>query len=366
MIDVAFAIPGDIDAPTGGYAYARRMLRHLPDHGVMAHHIALPGSFPEPTEQDLEVTKHLLAQIDPATPILFDGLAFGALPPEIVTTIKSPVVALVHHALALETGLTSQQRRYFQASERLALQHAAAVIASSPLTARTLVRDYAVDPELLSIAEPGTVPALRAIGTGQPFTMLSVGAVIPRKGYPVLFDALQVLASTLDAAPDDWHLTIVGATDHAPEEANLVRERVLQSGLRRNITIAGEVSARELSRLYVHADLFVMPSLYEGYGMVLAEAMARGLPIVSTTGGAAAETVADGAALKVSPGDALALADAIRAAMSDHDRRKAMADASWEAGRRLPDWPDSAAIVAGVLKAVAAGGHLGDTRSERA
>jgi glycosyltransferase involved in cell wall biosynthesis len=366
VIDVAFAIPGDIDAPTGGYAYARRMLRHLPEHGVTAHHIALPGSFPDPTEQDLEVTKHLLAQIDPATPILFDGLAFGAIPAEILAAIASPVVALVHHALALETGLTSQQRRYFQASERLALQHAAAVIASSPLTARTLVRDYAVNPDLLSIAEPGTVPALRAIGTGRPFTMLAVGALIPRKGYPVLIDALEVLATQLDAAPDDWHLTIVGATGHSPEEANLVRERILQSGLRRNITIAGEVSARELSRLYVHADLFVMPSLYEGYGMVLAEAMARGLPIVSTTGGAAAETVPDDAALKVPPGDAAALADAIRIAMIDDDRRKAIADASWEAGRRLPDWPDSAAIVAGVLKSVAAGERAGGHHSERA
>ena len=244
MIDVAFAIPGVLDAPTGGYAYARRMLQHLPEHGVMAHHIALPGSFPDPIQQDLEITRHLLAQIDPATPILFDGLAFGALPPEIATAVASPIVALVHHPLALETGLTSQRRRYFQASERFALQQAAAVIASSPLTARTLIRDYAVDAERLSVAEPGTVPALRAIGTGKPFAMLAVGTVIPRKGYPVLIDALEALAAKRDAAPDNWHLTIVGSTERSPDEANLVRERILQSGLRRNITIAGEVSTR--------------------------------------------------------------------------------------------------------------------------
>lgn len=365
MIDAAFAIPGDLDAPTGGYAYARRMLQHLPDHGVMAHHIALPGTFPDPDESDLEVTRHLLAQIAPATPILFDGLAFGALPPEIVTAIASPIIALVHHPLALETGLSSARQRHLQACERFALQHAAAVIATSALTARTLMRDYAVPEDRLAIAEPGTVPALRASGTGNPFTILAVGAVIPRKGYPVLIDALERLAAAHDL-PADWHLTIAGATDRAAEEANLVRERILKSGLRRNITLAGEVSVRELSRLYARADLFVLPSLYEGYGMVLAEAMARGLPIISTTGGAAAETVPDAAAIKIPPGDAASLADALWAVISNEDRRTAMANASWQAGRRLPDWPDSARTVAATIKSVAAGDSIGDPRSERA
>lgn len=365
MIDVAFAIPGDLDLATGGYAYARRMLQHLPEHGVTAHHIALPDTFPDPTDSDLEVTRHLLAQIAPSTPILFDGLAFGALPPELVTEIASPIVALVHHPLALETGLEPQRRRHLQACERVALQHAAAVIATSPLTARTLVRDYGVNEDRITIAEPGTVPALRASGTGNPFAILAVGALIPRKGYPVLIDALAHLTESHDL-PTDWHLTIVGDTDRDTQEANLVRELVLSSGLRRNITIAGEVSARELSRLYARADLFVMPSLYEGYGMVLAEAMARGLPVISTTGGAAAETVPDAAAIKVAPGDVEALGDAIATAMMDGERRTEMANASWTAGRRLPDWPESAATIAAVIKSVAAGDTRGDPQSERA
>lgn len=365
MIDVAFAIPGDIELPTGGYAYARRMLQHLPDHGVMAHHIALPGSFPDPTESDLEVTRHLLDQIAPSTPILFDGLAFGALPPEIVTAVRSPIIALVHHPLALETGLEPQRQRHLQACERVALHHAAAVIATSPLTARTLIRDYGVEEARLTVAEPGTVPALRASGTGTPFSILAVGALIPRKGYPVLVDALQHLTETRDA-PAEWHLTIVGATDRDALEPNLVRERILRSGLRRNITIAGEVSARELSRLYARADLFVLPSRYEGYGMVLAEAMARGLPVVSTTGGAAAETVPDDAAIKVPPDNAAALGDAIATVMADDKTRAEMANASWNAGRRLPDWPESASTIAAVIKSVLAADNLGDPKSERA
>jgi glycosyltransferase involved in cell wall biosynthesis len=366
VIDVAFAIPGDLDALTGGYAYDRRLIQHLPAHGVTAHHIALSGSFPDPTSDDLETTQHLLSQIAPATPILFDGLAFGALPPEIVTAIASPVIALVHHPLALETGLDTTRQRQFQARERFALQHATAVIATSPTTGRTLLRDYAVEAVRLTIAEPGTSPAIRASGTGRPFTMLAVGSLIPRKGYPVLIDAVTRLTASHAARLPDWRLTIVGSTAHSPGEANVIRECLLQSGLRRNITLAGEVSARDLSRLYARADLFVMPSLYEGYGMVLAEAMARGLPIVATTGGAAAETVPDDTAIKVPPGDPNALAEALATVMFDADCLARMARASWDAGRRLPDWPATAARVADTLKAVAARRPTDGNHSESA
>ena len=153
--------------------------------------------------------------------------------------------------------------------------------------------------------------------------------------------------------PDDaWHLTIVGSPDHDPGEANRVREAVLASGRRGQITLAGEVPGADLARLYARADLFVMPSLYEGYGMVLAEALARGLAIVCTTGGAAAETVPDGAAIKVAPGDAAALAEAIDAVMHDGERRAQIAAAAWAAGRKLPQWPDTVKRVADVIKAV--------------
>jgi glycosyltransferase involved in cell wall biosynthesis len=268
------------------------------------------------------------------------------MPSETLVGIKAPIVALVHHPLALETGLSDRRRDELLKSERDALSRADAIIVSSPLTARTLVSDYGVAADRVTIAEPGTEPAIRSRGTGMPFTMLAVGALIPRKGYPILIDGLKELGR------EDWQLTIVGSPDHDPLESNRIRERVLSSGLRSRVKIAGKVSAKDLQRLFAHADLFVMPSLYEGYGMVLAEAMAHGLPIVCTTGGAAAETAPDEAAIKVSPGDAEAFSEAIARVMGDKALCDAMSEAAWEAGRRLPRWSTSVAKIAKVLKNV--------------
>ncbi len=346
MLDAAFAIPGDLNAATGGYGYGRQVLALLPEFGVNGHRLALPGSFPSPTDDDLTLTRRLLEQLHPTTPILFDGLAYGALPPRILADLRSPIIALVHHPLAYETGLEPEQKDRFMTSERVALSRAEAVIVSSPLTAHVLVQEFNVPPEKLTIAEPGTEPAMRATGTGSPFTMLAVGSLIPRKGYTVLIDALRELSG------QDWHLIIAGSPDYDPAEANRLREAVLASGKRGQITIAGKVSDKALVRHFTNTDLFVMPSLYEGYGMVLAEALAHGLAIVCTTGGAAADTAPDAAAVKVAPGDAPALSAAIDAVMRNDPRRTAMSDAAWAAGRNLPRWPTSVKRIADVIKAV--------------
>ena len=113
----------------------------------------------------------------------------------------------------------------------------------------------------------------------------------------------------------------------------------------------GELSLPQMAQAYASADVFVLPSRYEGFGMVLAEAMARGLPIVASTGGAAAQTVPDAAALKVPPGDAAALAAALARIIGDPALRARLGDASWAAGKRLQRWSRTAEIIAGVLRA---------------
>lgn len=349
-VRAAFAIPGEIDSPTGGYRYDREVLGRAAGQGVDLTHMPLPGSFPFPTAADLAATAARLAGLYPDAVLLADGLAYGALPAAVLDVIAAPVVALVHHPLALESGLAAQAASHLAATERAALARARSVVVTSPMTARILASDYGVPTDRITVAVPGTDPAPRATGSGNAApTILAVGAISARKGYEVLMEALGPLKSR------DWTLVIAGATDRDPAAFASLRRAVGRNSLGGRVTFAGALSDEALGRLYGLADMFVMSSLYEGYGMVLAEAMAHGLPIVATTGGAAAETVPDGAALKVPPGDATALKAAIARVIGDPALRRSLADAAWAAGAALPRWDDTARIVAAVIRDVAGG-----------
>ncbi len=346
MTPAAFAIPGDITLATGGYAYDRRVLALLPTFGVDVHHLALPGSYPAPSAADLTETRRLLSQVPAETVIIADGLAYGAMPAELISSLSSPIVALVHHPLCLEAGLAKPRQDELYALEKAALAFARHVIVTSPTTAATLTADFAVPGERIIIAEPGTDPAERARGSGQPVMMLAVGSIVPRKAFDVLVRALACLKSR------DWRIAIVGPTDRSAQALTALQATIEDTGLGPHIALTGAVGLEQLDRFYDASDLFVMPSLYEGYGMVLAEAMARGLPIVCTTGGAAAATVPDAAAIKVPPGDVQALGSAIRRVLDDPPLRQKMSDAAWVAGQKLPRWDDTARKIADVIRNV--------------
>ncbi len=297
MTRAIFVIPGDIALPTGGYAYDRRLLALLGEHGVEATHLALPGTYPNPPPVDLEETRRLIATTSPGDILLIDGLAYGAMPASLIAAFDRRIVALVHHPLCLEAGTPPERAHELKRLETAALALARRVVVTSKTTALTLATDFDVPDDRITIAEPGTDAAQRAKGSGgRPFRLLAVGTVVPRKGYDVLVDALVPLKAL------DWRLDIAGATDRSADTVAALRAQIVREGLADRINLLGPVDEAHLAELYDTADVFVMSSHYEGYGMVLSEALARGLPIVCTTGGAAAETVPDGAAVKVEPG----------------------------------------------------------------
>jgi glycosyltransferase involved in cell wall biosynthesis len=187
----------------------------------------------------------------------------------------------------------------------------------------------------------------RNLAADPPVRLLAVGSIVPRKGYRDLVAALGMLADV------PWTLTIAGDDTRHVEEATALRELIASSPVAGRIDLRGALSNTALSDLYTSADAFVMSSLYEGYGMVLSEALAHGLPIVSTRAGAAAETVPDEAALKVEPGDIAALSQALRRVIVDTALRKRLAESSWAAGQRLPQWQDTARRIADVVAKVA-------------
>jgi glycosyltransferase involved in cell wall biosynthesis len=340
-----FAIPGDLTLLTGGYGYARQILARLPGFGIDAVHCQLPGSFPNPSPKDLrKAVDAVNAPVSPGDIALIDGLAYGAFSEAAIHAINAPIVALCHHPLGLEAGLEPDRSRALIASETKALALAARIIVTSAHTARILDQDFRVHASRITVAPPGTEPAPRAIGTGTPPSLLAVGSITPRKAFGVLAEALAGLKDLC------WHLSIAGGTHHAPETAAELQRLIEALGLSSRIACLGELKGAALGHVFHCSDIFVSSSLYEGYGMALAEAMARGLPIVTTTGGAAAETVPDEAALKVSPGDIIALREALRLLISDAALRKRLADASWRAAQSLPRWSGTASAVARAVK----------------
>lgn len=343
MPEAIFAVPGDLRSPTGGYAYDRRVMERLPDFGVSVVHLPLPGSFPNPADTDVAETIRAIADRQKPSVLVVDGLAYGAFTPPLLDSLDGRIIALVHHPLFLETGLPHARKVELRDSETAALNRADHIIVTSRATKRILTEHLGLSPNKMTVAEPGTDPAGRATGTGVPLQILSVGAVLPRKGYDVLVEALAKITDI------DWRMTIAGALDRHPSAVETLRAAIDGHNLQNRIKLAGKVVPATLERYYESADLFVSASLFEGYGMVLAEAMARGLPIVTATGGAAGDTAGQAVALHVEAGNADELAAALRRALTDKKLRDQLADAAWDAGRTLPTWHETARRVAAVI-----------------
>ncbi len=343
MPEVVFAIPGDLATPTGGYRYDQKVMELLPDFGWSVRHIALPGDFPAPSRMSLEKTGRLLAATPADAQLLIDGLAYGAMPAELVDCLRHRIVALVHHPLALETGLEPERAAVLRRSEQAALARAVRVIVTSPPTAALLARDFGVPADRISVAEPGTDPAPRARGGDGPPHLLSVGSVTMRKGYDTLVAALALIT---DLA---WESRIAGSLDRDLAAAAALSDAIGRTGLDRRVRLLGPLDEQALAAEYDQARLFVLPSHFEGYGMAFAEALAHGLPVVGCTGGAVAATVPVEAGILVPPGDAGALAKALRRLLADPSELARRAEAAWKHAERLPRWRDTAAKVARAL-----------------
>lgn len=339
-----FAVPGDINALTGGYIYEKELLLALRRTGRTVEHLALPGSYPEPTKADLTITGAAFAGIAPGTPVILDGFLTGATDPEIFALLRAPFVAVTHHPLALETGLNPARANKLRRVERANLARAAHVIVPSPTTAVALTDGYGVPRNRITVIPPGTHrPAAQASGTsGETPLILSVGQLVPRKGHDTL---IRALARLRDHA---WRAVIVGgATD--PDHAAELHELTKELGLTDRVEFAGSVAPDDLGHLYATAQIFALATHYEGYGMVFAEALAHGLPIVACAGGAVAETVPGDAGLLTDPGNVEGVAHAVGRLIGDPILRNALARAAARHGAALPSWDDAAVTANAIL-----------------
>jgi glycosyltransferase involved in cell wall biosynthesis len=331
---LALVLPQPLNAATGGTIYDRRVVEALRAQGVGARLVGLEGGWPFPDADDLAAARNLLAALDENCEedcIIIDGLALGAMPPEILAPLRTRPVALVHHPLCLETGLRPADAMRLRASEQAALDVCAGVIVTSNMTAE-LVRDLFGD-RAICIAEPGVDAVARAQAGQGPAHILAVGALSPRKAYDVLFDALRGLEG-------DWRLTIAGAgADNDYNQALRARAQRFAPG---RVVFAGALTRARLEELYASAHIFAHPAHFEGFGMAIAEAVAHGLPIVASEAALAAGAARGAGVLKTKTGDANALRSALRRVIADPALRQSLADKSWSAAQSQWRWSDAA------------------------
>lgn len=331
---VHLVVPGSLDQRTGGYLYDARMLAEMRARGrhVVAHELA--GAFPEGDDEARRSLGRTLAALEDGATVVVDGLAGGGLPEVLgAEAHRLRIVALLHHPLAEETGLDPEAVARFHASERAALAACRGVVVTSRFTAERL-STFDVPVERVRVAVPGTEPAEHASGPGpgEPPRLLCVASLTRRKGHDVLVDALAAVSDV------PWSCVLAGSEAYDPAHAASTRERVRLRDLDHRVTFLGELETRRLDAEYGRSTIFVLASHYEGYGMALTEAIARGLPVVSTTGGAIPFTVPREAAVLVPPGDAVALARALRSVLTDNGRLAELRAGAGRAARDLPDW----------------------------
>jgi glycosyltransferase involved in cell wall biosynthesis len=260
-------VPGPLDQLTGGYVYDAHMVAGLRELGWSVHVHNLAGSFPEPDQTALDSMRATLGSIEDDALVLIDGLAMGGLPELIEAHAgRLRILALVHHPLAEETGLSGAERRSFAERERRALDSCRGVLVSSPFSARGL-QAYGVPAHRVRSVLPGTEWASYAAGPGPDAdpVLLCVASVTPRKGHDVLVQALERVRDL------PWKCVCVGSLDRDRAHADAVQRRISAAALEERIDFVGERGPNLIREVYHTASIFVLASFYEGYGMALAE-----------------------------------------------------------------------------------------------
>jgi glycosyltransferase involved in cell wall biosynthesis len=348
--EIVFAVPGDINTQSGGYGYDRRLMHELRLQGRSVRHLELGASYPYPSVAHAAQAARVLAEIASDCVVIIDGLALGAMDPAVITSLQAELVALIHHPLALEGDLPAGHRERLFNNERENLRHAKRVIVPSPHTAKLLVLEYGVPTEIITVARPGIDRIDKVAKEKDPPLILSVGIQVPRKGHDVLLRALWSMREL------PWQPVIVGPAldlQYASSILHLSKEL----GLEARVTIAGQLSDEALSELYRSATVFALATRFEGYGMVFAEAMVHGLPIVSCNVGAVSETVPEQAGLLVQADEPEAFGLALAKLLESPGLRQKMASAALEAGAKLISWEESARLVGEMLDSLTAGNN---------
>jgi glycosyltransferase involved in cell wall biosynthesis len=342
---VHVVVPDDIDDVarcSGGNVYDRRLCRGLAAGGRAVRELPVAGTWPHPDASARAALAATLAALPDGAVVLVDGLVACGVPDVVVPAARRlALVVLVHLPLGDEEGAAPD----LVARERATLAAAAAVIATSPWTARRLTAVHGLDPGRIAVAAPGVEAAPVAPGTDGASQLLCVGSITRTKGQDLLVEALAAVADL------PWACDLVGPVSRDPGHTVAVQAAIARYGLDGRVRITGPRVGGQLDAAYAAADLLVVPSRAETYGMVVTEALARGIPVLATAVGGLVETLGhdrDGRVpgLLVAPDDAAALAVALRDWLDEPLRRNGLRQSARMRRGMLHGWEVTSRCVA--------------------
>lgn len=338
---------GDPRRPSGGNTYDRRLCQALGSAGWSVHLAEVAGAWPWAGEIGRDSLDGTLRALPDGSLVLVDGLVASTLPEVVVPACRRlRLVVLMHMPIGV-------QAEGPVGPESDVLRAAASVVTPSTWSRSWLLASYDLDPALVHVAHPGVDAAPPATGTAHGGALLCVGAVTQGKCHDLLLAALAHVADL------PWRCVCVGALTVAPGFVAQLRRRVHDSCLDGRFLLAGPRTGSELDAAYATADVLVLASRAETYGMVVTEALSRGLPVIAADVGGVPEALgatADGTrpGLLAPPGDVTALADTLRLWLSDADLRGALRAAALQRRAGLKGWSETADRVSRVLEEAAA------------
>ncbi len=345
---VTWFVPGNFPPTTGAIVFDTKLGAALGKAGHAVSLTPLQGLHPWPDAEAREsAAMGLHAALGSGDPrIVIDGFCLYAFAAMAEALEGAGVIGMIHHPMSHEPHLSAEERQRYAEIERSLLPRLAHVVVPSQAVRAQLVSLPGLSPERVTVITPGLPDAPRSTGSGDSGChLLAIASLIPRKGFDTVLKALAPLSDL------DWRLTICGDQTIDPDHSALLQAQAEGPGLAGRVTFTGPRTAAELELLWQSADIFVSGSQYEGYGMAVAEAVRRGLPLAVTKGAAAPEVIPAAGSVVVETGDAAQLSKGLRRLIFDPAARRVLANAAWDAGSRLPTWESQAQRFASLLLA---------------
>lgn len=343
---VTWFVPGNYPPTTGAIVFDTKLGAELAASGRDVSFVPIGGQHPWPDDQARESAASSLAAARAAGGrLVIDGFCLYAFADLAAELQAAGAIGMIHHPMSFEPNLSNAQRHFYATAEVRLLPLLARIAVPSDAVASQIASLPGIDAGGLIVITPGLPDAPRSKGSaGAGCHLLGIASLIPRKGFDTVLKALQPLQDL------DWKLTICGDQTIDPAHSAMLHALSETPGLAGRVTFTGPCAPAEFEALWQSADIFVSGSSYEGYGMAVAEAVRRGLPLAVTKGAAAPAVIPEGASVIVEPGDAVQLSKGLRRLIFDPAVRRILGDAAWEAGRALPSWTAQAKRFACLLE----------------